>query len=126
MKITMEQWKETELLVNITKHSFVPEHTPLNAQQKQDLLVKYKLSENQLPRIQVTDPIARFLGLARGQVSGLLAFSFSLLSFSFFLFLSFFLSFFRSFSFFFFHSFSFFLIFFSSFSLNPLRSHSHR
>jgi DNA-directed RNA polymerase I, II, and III subunit RPABC1 len=68
MKIIMEPWKEAELLVNIMKHTFVPEHQPLTDSEKLDLLVKYKLKETQLPRIQVTDPVARFLGLARGQV----------------------------------------------------------
>ncbi|KAG8487496.1 hypothetical protein CXB51_016257 [Gossypium anomalum] len=47
-KFHLEVFQETELLVNVKEHSLVPEH--------------------QLPRIQVSDPIARYYGLKRGQV----------------------------------------------------------
>lgn len=36
--------------------------------EKAELLARYKLKDHQLPRIQLKDPVARYLGLTRGQV----------------------------------------------------------
>lgn len=54
--------------MNITKHELVPRHVPLTDEEKQDLLQRYKVKDGQLPRIQQSDPVARFFGLSKGQV----------------------------------------------------------
>ncbi|KAL8855604.1 MAG: hypothetical protein Q9178_007752 [Gyalolechia marmorata] len=64
----VETFQETDLLVNITHHELVPKHILMSAAEKKQLLERYRLKENQLPRIQTGDPMAKYLGLRRGQV----------------------------------------------------------
>ncbi|VDN26263.1 unnamed protein product [Gongylonema pulchrum] len=67
-KYTLEQFLEAELMVNITEHELVPEHVVMTNEEKNELLARYKLKDTQLPRIQQSDPVARYFGLRRGHV----------------------------------------------------------
>lgn len=67
-KYIIEQFLESELLINITEHELVPQHIILTVEEKAELLARYKLKESQLMRIQASDPVARYYGLKRGQV----------------------------------------------------------
>lgn len=64
----IECFLEEDLLVNITHHDLVPQHIVLSREEKAALLKRYRLKETQLPRILSKDPVARYLGLKRGQV----------------------------------------------------------
>ena len=64
----IEHFKEAELLVDITRHQLVPEHQVLTPNEKSALLKRYRLKDQQLPRIQPNDPVARYYGMSRGQV----------------------------------------------------------
>lgn len=64
----IECFLEDDLLVNITHHELVSRHVLLSREEKIALLKRYRLKETQLPRILQKDPVARYLGLKRGNV----------------------------------------------------------
>lgn len=65
---SIEWFLEEDLLINITHHELVPRHVLLSRDEKAALLKRYRLKETQLPRILNRDPVAKYLGLKRGQV----------------------------------------------------------
>lgn len=65
---SIEWFLEEDLLINITHHDLVPRHIILSREEKVALLKRYRLKETQLPRILVRDPVAKYLGMKRGQV----------------------------------------------------------
>ena len=64
----IEHFRDAELLVDATEHRLVPAHALLSPEDRQALLDRYKLRAEQLPRIQRTDPVARYYGLKVGDV----------------------------------------------------------
>ncbi len=54
--------------VDITKHELVPKHTLLNDREKEELLKRYGIVLRQLPRMLVTDPMAKLLNCKVGDV----------------------------------------------------------
>ncbi|XP_010443508.1 PREDICTED: DNA-directed RNA polymerase subunit 5-like protein 1 [Camelina sativa] len=66
--LTIEVFEEAELVTNITEHKLINKYYVLDDQAKKELLKKYTVQDTQLPRILITDPLARYYGLKRGQV----------------------------------------------------------
>ena len=67
-QIKIEVFSLGELVVNITEYELVPKHILLSPEEKELLLKKYRIKPSQLPKILITDPVARYLGLKRGDV----------------------------------------------------------
>lgn len=54
--------------IDISKHVFVPKHNILNDAEKDELLKKYNVTLNQLPRIVLSDPMVVKLEAKVGDV----------------------------------------------------------
>lgn len=67
-KYFIEHFLQTELQFNITKHQYVPKHIICSASKKADVLKKYSVTKDQLPRILSSDPVCRYLGANKGQL----------------------------------------------------------
>ncbi|KFO28909.1 DNA-directed RNA polymerases I, II, and III subunit RPABC1 [Fukomys damarensis] len=67
-KYILEQFLQQELLINITEHEVGPVMGKGRERAPGWGSCGCKLRENQLPRIQAGDPVARYFGIKRGQV----------------------------------------------------------
>ncbi|MBU5557943.1 MAG: DNA-directed RNA polymerase subunit H [Candidatus Aenigmarchaeota archaeon] len=54
--------------MNILKHRLVPEHTIMKDEDVKELLEKFNISINQLPKILNTDPVVKAIGAKVGDV----------------------------------------------------------
>jgi len=64
----IEVFTHQQLLFNITRHILVPKHVPLTPEQKAEVLATYKITEDKIPVMFVTDPVAKYFGVKAGTV----------------------------------------------------------
>lgn len=67
-RMVIEFFSLNDLMVNITRHEMVPPHALCSEEEKQLVLRKFRAKEGQLPKILVTDPVARYYGARKGQL----------------------------------------------------------
>lgn len=58
-----------KLIINIMQHELVPEHIIIKNDEKQKLLERFDIASfSQLPIILKSDPVAKFIGMRRGDI----------------------------------------------------------
>ena len=57
-----------KIVFDLMNHDLVPLHQIITENEKNDLLKKYKIEPNQLPKILDTDPICISIGAKPGQI----------------------------------------------------------
>ena len=66
--INIEIFSETEMIFDITTHELNPKFELLTITEKTEILEKYSIKENALPKMLITDPISRYYGLKKGDM----------------------------------------------------------
>ncbi|KAG0434801.1 DNA-directed RNA polymerases I, II, and III subunit RPABC1 [Dictyocoela muelleri] len=66
--LEIDFFKIKELMFNVTKHILVPKHRIMSENEKIEYLNKRKISENELPKILKSDPVAKYFGARKGDV----------------------------------------------------------
>lgn len=64
----LETFEEDELLFCVLSHELVPTFETLTHSERQVLCKSFKITQAQLPRMLLSDPVCRFLGLKRGDI----------------------------------------------------------
>jgi len=73
-EITKEEYKNVEvfmnkyMMFNITHHQYVPQHIIINEKDEHELLDKFSITKNKLPKILKNDPIAKYYGMKPNQI----------------------------------------------------------
>jgi DNA-directed RNA polymerase subunit H (RpoH/RPB5) len=57
-----------KVIFGIMDHDLVPLHEIISEKEKNDLLKKYKIEPNQIPKILDTDPVCISIGAKPGQI----------------------------------------------------------
>ena len=57
-----------KIIFDIMNHDLVPLHEIITEKEKKDLLAKYKIEPNQLPKILDTDPVCKSIEAKPGQI----------------------------------------------------------
>jgi len=56
------------LKISLLEHDMIPKHEILSAEELEDVLNKYNITVDQLPKIKVTDPVCELIGAKLSQV----------------------------------------------------------
>jgi DNA-directed RNA polymerase subunit H (RpoH/RPB5) len=54
--------------LDILSHKLVPYHEVISEKEKNELMEKYKITPDQLPKILNSDPVAKYIGAKPGQI----------------------------------------------------------
>ena len=57
-----------KIIFDIMNHDLVPLHEIITEKEKKDLLAKYKIEPNQLPKILDSDPVCKSIEAKPGQI----------------------------------------------------------
>lgn len=66
--LTCEVFKEEEVIFNVTKHELVPKHRLMSTAEKILFLDRMKLSEINIPQIDISDPVSKYYGAKKGDL----------------------------------------------------------
>ncbi len=55
--------------VNVMLHELVPEHKLLSEKEAEEVLQKYKINSDQLPKIRKDDPVLKILEMVEGDIT---------------------------------------------------------
>lgn len=66
--IRIELFMLAETLYNLTKHSYSPQYSLCSDEEKEEVLRKYAVSPDDLPRLLINEPAARYFGAEKGQI----------------------------------------------------------
>ena len=56
------------LIFNITHHDLVPKHIVLSEEEGKKVLDEYKTTKTQLPKLMLSDPVAKYYGMKSGNI----------------------------------------------------------